>query len=194
MMDDYQFQMAWRYYHRNQFDLAINNLRGLLAHEPNTASYHGLLAACLLAQTRIHAAEYELKIALSLDAHDPFFFLIYSRIYTLQNKPTLALNSCTEALNLDPKNTEALLLKADILLMANKRKEALDCITTAASIEPDIFAVSLAFGDYYQQIGQHHQALEYALQALSYDAGHEDAHILMAEVQLAVGNQGEIEL
>src|SRR5690606_14608859 len=102
MSYEYKMDSAWRYYSSGLYDQAIDVLKEVLAENPNDALAHGLLAANLLEKRRIHAAEYELKIALQLDPVQPFLFLLQARLYILRNKPNLALASCDEALSISP--------------------------------------------------------------------------------------------
>ena len=86
-MNNYnKFDQVLRYSRQGQVASAIELLKGLLADEPNNAIYHGTLASCLLQQSRLHAAEYELKIAMQLAPIEPFLHCISARIYYLQNK------------------------------------------------------------------------------------------------------------
>ena len=55
--------------------VAIDRLKELLGKDPNEPMYHGVLAMCLLLQLRLHAAEYEIKLALALDAQEAFYSL-----------------------------------------------------------------------------------------------------------------------
>ena len=88
MKNDYQYEQVRRYISHGQLPIAIELLKELLSSEPNNSTYHGLLAQSLLGLMRIHAAEYELKIALQLEPNQSFLHSIYARIYFLQNKIT----------------------------------------------------------------------------------------------------------
>lgn len=191
MKNDYELNLIWGCYRRHQMDEAIRRLKGLLAEDPTIAEYHGLLAACLLQQSRLYAAEYELKIALGLDSQSPFLFLIYARVHFLSNRPQLALQCCDEALSLSPEYIEALLLKSSAYRFIGKRFEALSAIESAARIEPNSVDVMLEFAEYYHHIGDNRQALIHASEVLSVASEGEAVHALMAEIQLALGNIAE---
>ena len=153
MNSDYKYEQAWRQISHGQLPGAIELLKELLANEPNNAMYHGTLAYCLLQQMRIHAAEYELKIALQLEPNQPFLHSIYARIYFLQNKPKQALAACDQALQLDPENVDVFELKSDILLANKKFKEAFFYIQKMAELNPDSIKTAYSFANYYFQIG-----------------------------------------
>lgn len=193
MNNDYKYEQAWRYISHGQIPLAIELLKELLSHNPNDAMYHGALAFCLLEQMRIHAAEYELKIALRLEPNQPFLHSIYARIYFLQNKIKQALSACDQALQLNPENADIFELKADILIANNRAKEAFVYIQKISELEPDSVKTACAFANYYYHIGDTAQAMEFATQALGRDAQHQGSNVLMGRLQLLQGNTAEAE-
>lgn len=193
MNSDYKYEQVWRHISHGQLSSAIELLKELLSNEPNNAMYHGVLAHCLLEQMRIHAAEYELKIALQLEPNQPFLHSIYARIYFLQNKAKQALAACDQALQLDPQNADVFELKSDILLANKKAKEAFVYIQKMSELEPDSVKTTFAFANYYYQTGNTAQALEFTTAALGMDAQHQGANVLMGRLQLLKGNIAEAE-
>ncbi len=193
MNNDYKYEQVWRHISHGQIPSAIELLKELLANESNSAMYHGTLAYCLLQQMRIHAAEYELKIAMQLEPNTPFLHSIYARIYFLQNKMTRALAACDQALQLDPENGDVFELKSDILLANKKFKEAFFYIQKMAELNPDSIKTAYAFANYYFQIGDNAKAMEFTLSALAIDAQHQDTNVLMGRLHLIRGNIGEAE-
>lgn len=191
MDNSYKLEWVWRYIHQGQYPQAIEQVKELLAQDPNNAMYHGVLALCLLLQMRIHAAQYELKIALQLDPMEPFFHLIQARIYYFQTKFKLALQACDEALKLQPHYADAFELKADILLVAKRNVQALECIKQMAALRPSGAATAQAFAEYYFKTGDKTQAFSFAAQALAADAQHLDANILMGRLHLLKGDVDE---
>lgn len=193
MNSDYKYEQVWRQISHGQLPGAIELLKELLANEPNSAMYHGTLAYCLLQQMRIHAAEYELKIALQLEPNQPFLHSIYARIYFLQNKPKQALAACDQALQLDPENVDVFELKSDILLANKKFKEAFFYIQKMAELNPDSIKTAFSFANYYFQIGDNNKAMEFTISALGMDAQHLGTNVLMGRLQLIQGNITEAE-
>ena len=193
MHSDYKYEQVWRCLSHGQTHNAIELLKELLAEDPNNAMYHGVLAYSLLDQMRIHAAEYELKIAMQQAPNEPFFHTIYARIYFLQNKVKQALKACDEALQLDPENESVFELKSDILLANKRPSEALVYIKKIAELAPDSVKTAYAFANYYYQTGDNAKALEFVTSALGIDAQHQSANILMGRLQLLLGNIGEAE-
>lgn len=193
MNNDYKYEQAWRHITHGQLPSAIELLKDLLANDPNSAMYHGTLAYCLLQQMRIHAAEYELKIAMQLEPNQPFLHSIYARIYFLQNKPKEALAACDQALQLDPQNVDVFELKSDILLANKNFKEGFFYIQKMAALNPDSIKTAYSFAMYYFQTGDNAKAMEFTLAALAIDAQHLGTNVLMGRLQLIKGNLAEAE-
>jgi len=151
------------------------------------------LAHNLLAQNRIHAAEYELKIALNQDPSLAFLHTASAQIYLLKNKLNKALDQCDQALALEVDNTDALLMKSSIYKRLNQYKESLDCINQAAYIDPSSSDIFTAYGEHYFDTGNRELALEYASKALQSDPQDADANLLMGNIQLSLNNSQEAE-
>lgn len=193
-MNNYnKFDQVLRYSRHGQVASAIELLKGLLADEPNNAIYHGTLASCLLQQSRLHAAEYELKIAMQLAPNEPFLHCISARIYYLQNKPNEALAACDNALQLEPGNVEVFELKSDILIANKKYKEGFSYIQQMAEQEPDSIDTLYSFANYYYVIGDNVNAMEFARAGLAVNAEHPGVNVLMGRLHLINGNIAEAE-
>ena len=192
-MNEYKLELAEQYTAQGNYDAAIDLLKELLAEAPNEALYHGLLAVNLLALGRVHAAEYELKLALNIDPSLGFLYTTSARVCVLKIKYDDALNLCREALIIDPLDIDALLIQSDIYRLLNEFSESLDCINQAAKIEPNAARVLAEFGEHYYELGQTQKALVYVEQALSIDTESTGINILMAQIQLALHNVDEAE-
>ncbi len=184
-------ELVWRYIHHGQYPVAIGHLKNLLGQRPEEPMYHGVLALCLLLQMRIHAAEHEIKLALKLNPQEPFYFVVYGRIYYFLNKFKLAINACDEAIKLNPNYSDAFELKADILLAAGRHSEALTNLKLMASLAPSTAATAYAFAYFYYKTGERQQAFIHAAEALKLDAQHLDANVLMGRLYLLKGDMNE---
>ncbi len=192
-MLEYQLQRAWSLYHSGQYSPAIDHLKNLLGQNPNHAEAHGLLAACLLGDKRLHASEYELGIALQQDPMQPMLFFIQAKIYLFKRQFKEALKACDQALALAPEYVDALLQKSAIYLLQDDFSEAKSCIESAARIDPSHSQIHNCFARLYLAKGDLAQAETYAYEALRSDAQDESANVLMGKIQLAKGNLGEAE-
>ncbi len=190
---DHRFETTCRYIDSGQMHAAIDLLAELLSEQPNEAIYHGLLASCLLAQKRFVAAEHENKIALGLDPTLPFLYQVRARILMLNRSQDEAIEACEESLRLDPESADPHLLKASIYVLQEKLDAAKSSLDRAAALDPGRVEVAVAYGDYYNGIGEYEKALGYAKQALKLNAASGIANILMGETQLALGNTAEAE-
>ena len=192
-MNDYKLDLAHRYYLQGSYDSAIEMLKELLADDPNSPTYHGMLALNLIAQKRIHAAEFELNLALTQDPSLAFLYIVSAQVYIFKNKPNDALAQCDQALALEVDNTEALLLKSTLYKQLNQYEQALLCLDQAAQIEPNSCAIESAYGEYYFDKGDNNRAYEYATRALHLDPQDPDANLLMGNAQLNLNNIEEAE-
>ncbi|MFO1370798.1 MAG: CDC27 family protein [Marinagarivorans sp.] len=186
-----KLDLVWQYIYQGQYPVAIDRLKELLGKDPNEPMYHGVLAMCLLLQLRLHAAEYEIKLALALDAQEAFLFVVYGRIYFLQNKFKAALGACDEAIKLNPLYPDAFELKADILLAAGRNKEAFENIQQLAALAPNSATTAYAFAHFYFKTGERNKAFTFAAQTLNLDAQHLDANVLIGRIFLMQGNVDE---
>lgn len=191
MQNDYQLDRANFYHQSGHHQEAIDLLKELLSKDPNEPIYHGLLASCLLATKRLHAAEHEVGVAMQLDPQLPFLLLVKGRISVYKNKHKEALTYCDDALTNEPEFVDALLLKGTIHSLMGNKKEELSCIQQALTLAPDSVDAVMALGDYYYSIGKLSDALEIAKSALAISAEDEDANLLMGRVQLDSGNVEE---
>lgn len=192
-MDNYKLELAERCYAQGNYARAIETLKELLAENPNDAFCHGLLCANLLAQKRITAAEYEIGLALKLDPNESFFYIMSARICMIKKQLQQALELCDQALCINVTSLDALLTKNTIYQLLGQNQKAFNCINQAAQIAPDSIDVMTEFGMYYYSSGNNEKALVYAREALHSNAQDIDANLLMAKIQLSLGDVVEAE-
>lgn len=176
--------LAWNYHARGLHDLAIDELKRQLAMTPADAMAHALLASCLLAKGRVHAAEYEVAEALRLDPGSTFASLTLARVLTLRNRWSEALRLCSEVLAADPTDVDAHLLRAEVSLLTGDRPQALSSLRAAMALQPDDISVMRSVADYYLRVGDLAQAEHFARAVLAQHAEDADGHLLMARVCL----------
>jgi len=192
-MNDYRFETAHRHYAQGSYEASISVLKELLAEDPNSPAYHGMLALNLIAEHRLHAAEYELKIALNQDPSLAFLYIGSAQVSMLKNRLEDALTQCDQALALEADNTQALLLKSSIYNQLSQHSKALECIEKAAQIEPNSSEIQTAFGEHYFDVGDRKLAFNYARIALHAEPQDADANLLMGNIQLALNNTKDAE-
>lgn len=187
-MFDQKLQTAWQLYTQGAYDRSVQVLKEILSEQPEIAFAHTVLAANLIRQKRLHAAEYELSLSLKINPSLSFTHYIFAQLLLFKNKPHRALTQCDEAIALDVENHHVLLLKSEIYQQLGDRDKALSAIKDAAKIAPDSDAVCIAFGEYYLSVGNNSDARTYALQALRMHAQSADANLLKGKVDLALGD------
>jgi len=161
-MSNYKIDLALTSYQQGRYDVAIEQLRDILSHDPEDAFAHGILSTCLMAKSRIYAAEHEIMIALQINSHVPYFFLVKARIKTFQNNFKEAFELCQEALRLDPNFYDAHLVMSDIASQLGRRQKALEHLKKATSLAPENINIMVAFGEYYLRQGEKEKAESYA--------------------------------
>ena len=190
-MTHHQLEAAYRLTSQGRAREAIELIKRLLAQQPNNPYLHGLLAHNLMSEGRIHAAEYEVGIALQQDPTVAELYITGARIQFYKKKVKQALLLCDEALALDHEDVTALLMKHQILKHQKKFDDAKACVDQAASIDPENIDIHIAYGDLALALGQDQKAYQFAARALSINAQSLSANILMGEVQLALGEVDE---
>lgn len=189
--DNHEFEMAKRFIHQGLIDAAIEILRRLLAKDPTMAMYHGLLALCLVQKMRLHAAKYEIDIALHEEPGNTFIRYVNALVLKHQNQPQQALLECEDILAIDPLFVDALLLKSDICSYMGQKKQAYNCIQEALNLAPQSLEVHLALGNFHFANGAPGDAEQEAMWVLAEDAGSIDAHLLLGNIRLKQGNTEE---
>jgi len=191
---DYHLARAWALYQDHSYIEAIDQLKLLLGTEPGNAEGHGLLAACLLEQKRLAAAEYELALALRFDPRQAFFYLVQAELLLLKNQRNLALAACDQAQQLVPDEAAPLFKKVRILLLYDKYREAKETLDIAAALQPNALEVPLFYCQICMGLGEKEGAEIFAREALALSPQTEEANILMGKIRLAQGdNQGAAE-
>ncbi len=187
-MNEYYLNRAWTLYHADNYGDAIDQLKQLLGQEPNHAEAHGLLAMCLLAQKRVGAAEFEIKLALQGDPMQPFLHLVQAEILLCKNQRKQALQACDRAQELAPESAEPLLKKVRILVFYDNFREAKAILDTAASLAPNAYTVPLLYSQIALGLGEIKLAETFAREALGRNPQAEEANVLMGKILLAQGD------
>ncbi|WP_016954530.1 tetratricopeptide repeat protein [Catenovulum agarivorans] len=187
-MDEIQFNLAWQAYRQGNTSAAQSRLCELLAQSPNEPMYHGLLAACLMQQHRLTAAQYELSIALHGEPNNAFLLNRQASLHILQREYQLAIDTCQHMLQLDPMDISALLLLADIYQTTENYDQQLSYVQQAHALEPNDIDVLLAYADYFINIKDLNTAKQYALDAIKIDPSALNANLAVANIDLKLGN------
>ncbi len=167
---------------------AIEQLRQALAADPTDANAHALLAICLHATKRLHAAEYEAQQALSAAPELPAAHLAAGAIQLTRRRFAAAERHLAEALALDPTDATAYRLLAEVYDSWGRKQQVLPTLRQGLQLAPDNPELIADLGLHLLHAGKLDEAEATALEALAIDAACADAVLLMGHVLLRRGD------
>jgi len=169
---------------------AIEQLRQVLAADPTDANGHALLAVCLHATKRLHAAEYEAQQALSAAPELPAAHLAAGAIQLTRRRFAAAERHLLEALALDHTDATAYRLLADAYERGGRRQLVEPTLREGLRQAPDNPELIADLGLHLLHAGRLDEAEALAREALAIDATCADAVLLMGHVLLRRGDIG----
>ncbi|HZF33325.1 MAG TPA: tetratricopeptide repeat protein [Candidatus Angelobacter sp.] len=169
---------------------AIEQLRQVLAVDPTDANGHALLAVCLHATKRLHAAEYEAQQALSAAPELPAAHLAAGAIQLTRRRFAAAERHLLEALGLDHTDATAYRLLADAYERGGRRQLVEPTLREGLRQAPDNPELIADLGLHLLHAGRLDEAEALAREALAIDATCADAVLLMGHVLLRRGDIG----
>lgn len=167
---------------------AIGQLRQVLATDPSDAQAHALLAMCLHANRRLHAAEYEAQQALSAAPELPAAHLAAGAIQLTRRRFADAERHLKQALALDPADPTGYRLLADAYGRWGRRQQVEPTLHAGLRQAPDNPELMADLGLHRLEAGKTDDAEALARQALAIDATCADAALLMGLVLLRRGD------
>lgn len=167
---------------------AIEQLRHALAEEPADAEAHALLAICLHATKRLHAAEYEAQQALAAAPELPAAHLAAGAIQLTRRRFADAERHLKEALALNPADATAYRLLADTYDRWGRKQLVEPTLRQGLQQAPDDPELLADLGLHLLEAGKLDDAELHAREALAIDATCADAVVLMGHVLLRRGD------
>ncbi|MDJ0835561.1 MAG: tetratricopeptide repeat protein [Acidobacteriota bacterium] len=169
-------------------DSAVEGLRQILSQDPDHAAAHALLAHCLVARKRLHAARNEVGMALTLEpelpqAHDAAF-----SVALLSRDLKTAEKHLDTLFSLVVEDADLYLMKARLMNIKGKRAEKEAALEKARALEPDNVSVMIALGEHLMSRGQLDQAFGYAFAALQNEPENQEGLVLMGYLKLRRGD------
>lgn len=138
MSTDAFLQRAQLLLSQNRPNQAADQLRQLLARDPNVAEAHALLALCMSHdRDNWHEATREAEQAIHLAPDQGLSHYALAVVLQKRNRLPEALESARETLRLDAYQTHYYGLTASILAQQTRWQEALDIASTGLEIDPD---------------------------------------------------------
>ncbi|MCK6549169.1 tetratricopeptide repeat protein [Myxococcota bacterium] len=173
---------------RGDHALALELTRRHLSKDPEDSAAHALLALVLVALKRLHAAEAEARLALTLDAGSAFAHRALGVVLFAKKDWKTAEGHLVQALELEPDAIESFRALAMLRAKSGRRREARELLDRALSLAPedggvltDLAALSLDDGD---DAG----AERFVRAALELDAEHAEALAVMGRILLRRGD------
>lgn len=167
---------------------AIALLRRVLAIDPEHAIGHLLLAQCLLATKRIHAARHEAGLALALAPELPDAHVVMASCALAFQKLGAARHHAEQALALEPETPGALLVLAHVADRTQQHAERERLLTRARDIDPENTTVIVAQAQARFDQRDFEGAAGLVGEALALDPESVDAHVMAGRLALVQGD------
>jgi tetratricopeptide (TPR) repeat protein len=174
--------------HRGATELA----QRALTIDPDHAVAHAALAAILLDARRQAGAAVEIRLALGLDAHDPYIHRIAAAVLGAQRKFDDAWAHCLIALEDDPP-VEAFVVAAEIRQLQDERDHARELLQQALEKAPAHVGALTELARLELGAGHRDEAARLIQLALESDPGDRDAHVVAGQVELLRGDAAAAE-
>lgn len=167
---------------------AIALLRRVLAIDPEHAIGHLLLARCLLATRRIHAARHEAGLALAIAPELPDAHVTMASCALAFQKLGAARQHAEQALALEPESPGALLVLAHIADRLQRPDEREALLARARDVDPENTTIIIAQADARFDRRDFDGASRLVAEALSLDAESVDAQVMAGRLALVHGD------
>ncbi len=131
------FERAILLFQQSRFELAEQELRQVLAAEPDDAYAHSLLALCLVNREQFQEATQEAQQAVHLQPDFPYAHYALASIWRRRNYDKQALAAIQEALRLDSSETSYFALLAQIHLDEARWREALEAAERGLQLDAE---------------------------------------------------------
>jgi len=185
-----RLELARRQLAIGQLGGAVESLRGALAEDPDHPDVHALLALTLHDMKRLHAADHEAGIALSLDPLG-VLPLTASGIVHLSRRHLGAAEERFEQLRqLRPEDPDPLRLLARVRKLQNRRREQKELLDESLARDPEDVDTLSDLADWHLERGDLEEAERLVRQALEIEPEDPDALLTMGHLLL---RRGEVE-
>jgi len=169
-------------------DQAIETLKQALGQDPNLAEGHALLAICLIAVKRLHAAAHEAGIALRLQPELPLAHHALGSVKMAQRRFTEAERAFKTLLELEPESAQNHRAMANLLALTRRSDEADRYLQRALELDPGNPNILADMGDRCLDRGDVDGAERWARLVLEQQPEHLDGLVLMGSVALRRGD------
>ncbi|WP_261694238.1 tetratricopeptide repeat protein [Tahibacter amnicola] len=182
--NDRLFNLAMRQMQHGQLQEAMDTLCNVLAHQPDSALAHALLALCLRDRKRLSSAEQEAGAALALAPQLWFAHMAMGLVQQGLRKPELARTHLMTAIELAPTEDWPRRELGRHYLMLDQRTKALEWIESACAADPTDTANLALLAQWHLEGRAFDRAEAVAREALAIDPQSQDALVVLGWVAL----------
>ncbi len=173
-----------------RYDLADQELRQVLATEPNNAVALGLLAICLVKQEKYDEAKQAAESATQLSPDQPYPHYARAIVLDQCNRLDEAADAVGMAITLDPYDADYYALLASLRFQQQRWKETLETAEEGLSFDPEHVTCINLRAQAQVKLGRKDLATESIESALQHDPDDPYSH---ANLGWALMEQGDIE-
>lgn len=188
---DRRLELALQLMRLGQLGGALQQLRAVLADDPELAKAHALLATILLDQHRLAAAEHESALALRLAPESTLALHVAVRVAIAKRSFEAAAEKLDQLLAQNPGDAEAKRWQARVAGLEGRRGEEGRLLDEALALDPEDPDILSDLADHHLERGRVADAEKWARQALAIDPGHADSLVSMGNVLLRLGRAEE---
>lgn len=173
---------------RGDHALALELTRRHLSKDPEDSDAHALLALVLVASKRLHAAEAEARLALTLapgsaDAHRALGVVLFAK-----KDWKTAEQHLVQALDLEPEEVATFRVLATLRARSGRRRDARELLDRALALAPEDCGVLTDLAALVLDEGDDVAAERFVRGALELDAEHAEALAVMGRILLWRGD------
>ena len=174
-----------------QLDGALDQLRALLAEDPEDGRAHALLASVLLDQKRLTAAEHEARLALLIEPEGTLALHVSARVAIAKRDFDRAKVLLDQLSAQNPGDAEAKRWQARVAGLQGRREERGRLLEAALALDPEDADLLSDLADHHFECGRIDEAERWAVRALELEPGHADSLVSMGFILLRRGRVTE---
>lgn len=182
-----RLQAAYRYIELSRYTDAIAALREHLAHDPEHATAHSLLAVCLREQGESREALEEARRGVHLDPESSYGLYVLALIHGRDGKLDIAHRVLEEGLRLNPVDPDLWELQAEIHLLLVRPEQATEAARQGLAYDPEHLGCLNIYARSLLETKRPDEAVEVMESALRFAPEHAATHSTLGQALLAVG-------
>ncbi len=186
-----QLHLAQQQMSQGQLEGATKSLRQVLTFAPDEADAHALLSICLLGLRRVHGAEYEAEMALSLDPESLLALEASADVLMARRKFKPAEKRFRELLERKATSPSVYRGLADLYRLTGRHDRARAWLDKALELEPGAAETWADLGFWHLRYGDLDTAEVKARKALEISPEHHNGLLLMGHILVQRGHVEE---